>query len=98
MNVPSTCSIEVNINYFETIINQWLDCENDVDIDGSDINLESEHDTNYEISDRQIQTKVIQMTQQMDKVVHFIMEKINLNDYKNHFIVVILELYKTISK
>lgn len=49
MSVPSKSSVPVNSNNFEAIIDQWLKCENDADIDDSEI--ESEHDTNSEISD-----------------------------------------------
>lgn len=51
MSVPSKSSVPVNSNDFEALIDQWLDCESDVDIDNSDIVIESEHDTNSEISD-----------------------------------------------
>ncbi|KAL4092219.1 hypothetical protein QTP88_026757 [Uroleucon formosanum] len=51
MSVPSKSSVPVNANDFEEIIDQWLDCESDVDIGNSEIVIESEHDTNSEISD-----------------------------------------------
>jgi len=51
MSVPSKSSVPINSNDFEAIIDQWLDCESDVDIGNSEIVIESEHDTNSEISD-----------------------------------------------
>lgn len=43
-------SAPVNSNDFEETIEKWLDYESDVDIDNNDIVIESEHDTNSEIS------------------------------------------------
>lgn len=96
MSVPSKRSVPVNSNDFEALIDQWLDYESDVDIDNSDIVIESEHDTNSEIA-IQIQRMVIQKRQLIDKLVNFTMEKIDINGHKNHFIVVILKPYNTIS-
>jgi len=50
MSVPSKSSVPVNSNDFEAIIDQWLDCESDVDIDTNSEDGDSEDTTDGQVS------------------------------------------------
>lgn len=88
-------SISVNSNDFETIIDEWLDNESDLNTDDNDI--VRVHSTDSEISDKDANSDDGDSNDKHgEQGRHFFMEKIYSNSHKTHFIVVILELYNTI--
>lgn len=54
-SVPSSISVEVNSNNFQTMIDEWLDYDSDVSYRCRwHIVLKNEHDINSEISDSDV--------------------------------------------